>query len=297
MKGQLFLSFLLIAAPLSGIAEQLVPAGSIIQCTVNEPKISSATEKVGDPVLCQLSNIELYGRFTVPYGTYLVGRFEEYKDPGHLFGKGWMELRFDRIVIQPDTVIPMDARVVSVPKYSVDREGRIHGNGHPVRDTIEWMIPVLWPIDLINLPRRGPRPVLKPETKLTLKVMDDFAMPTRQELHQQQLQDELDQRRLLSRNDPAPAYNPPAPVQESYAPPQPAYNPPPRPAYQPQPAYPYPVQPVYYAQPVMMASPVIVQQQPVVVQQPPIIVQRPMVRYMPPPPYAYGMRMSYYGPY
>ena len=297
MKGQLFLSLLLIAAPLSGLAEQLVPAGTIVQCTINEPKVSSATEKVGDPVLCQLNNVQLYGRFTVPYGTYLVGRFEEYKDPGHFVGKGWMELRFDRLVIQPDTVIPMDARVVSVPKYSVDREGRIRGNGHPVRDTIEWMIPVLWPIDLINLPRRGPRPVLKAETRLTLKVLDDFAMPTRQELHQQQLQDQLDERRLLSRSDPAPEpYTPPAPPQQSYAPPQPAYqpsyNPPPQPAYQPQPSYSYPVQPVYYAPQVVMAPP------PVVVQQQPVIIRQPMVRYMPPPPpYGYGIRMSYYGPY
>ena len=179
MKGKAYaLSLLLLAAPLSGFAaEQLIPAGSLIQCTVSEPKLSSKTADIGDPVLCQVSHVEAYGRSVFPYGSYLVGRFEDYRDPGHLVGKGWMELKFDRMVIQPDTVIPVAAKVVYVPKYNVDKEGRIHGTGHPVRDIVEWSIPVLWPIDLINLPRRGPRPTLKAETRLTLKIMDDLGVP------------------------------------------------------------------------------------------------------------------------
>jgi hypothetical protein len=107
----------------------------------------------------------------------MVGRFEDYKDPGHFVGKGWMELKFDRMVIEPQTVIPVNAKVVGVPGYNVDRDGRILGKGHAVRDTVEWMIPILWPIDILNLPRRGPRPTLKEETRLTLKVMDDLMVP------------------------------------------------------------------------------------------------------------------------
>ena len=136
--------------------------------------------------MCTLSHTEAYSRTVFPYGSYLIGHFEEYKDPGHFVGKGWMELRFDRLMIQPDTNVPINARVVAVPKYPVDSEGRIHGTGHPVRDTIEWLIPVLWPIDLINLPRRGPRPTLKPETQLTLKVLDDFGIPSQAEQDYQQ---------------------------------------------------------------------------------------------------------------
>jgi hypothetical protein len=166
---------------LIGLAtEQLVPAGSLVQCTVAEPKLSSKTTDIGDPVLCQVSHVELYGRSVFPYGSYLVGRFEEYKDPGHFVGKGWMELKFERMVIPPDRVLPVAAKVVYAPKYDVDKQGRIHGKGHPVRDTVEWMIPVLWPIDLINLPRRGPRPELKAETRLTLKLMDDLGVPMSQ---------------------------------------------------------------------------------------------------------------------
>lgn len=180
MKGYslTLLSFLALAASINGrAAEQLIPAGSLVQCTVSEPALSSKTTEVGDPVLCQVSHVELYSRSILPYGSYLVGRFEEYKDPGHFVGKGWMELKFDRIVIPHDQVIPVTAKVVQAPKYPVDKQGRIHGKGHPVRDAIEWSIPVLWPIDLLTLPRRGPRPVLKAETRLTLKIMDDFGVP------------------------------------------------------------------------------------------------------------------------
>jgi hypothetical protein len=116
----------------------------------------------------------------------LEGRFEDYKDPGHLVGKGWMELKFDRMFIPPGQVIPVSAKVVYVPKYMVDKQGRIHGKGHAVRDTVEWLIPVLWPIDLLNLPRRGPRPELKPETRLTLKIMDDFGVPLPEQVSYQQ---------------------------------------------------------------------------------------------------------------
>ncbi len=170
---------------LPACAEKLIPAGSVLQCTISEGKVSSKTLSVGDPVLCRLSPMEYYGNSTFPYGSYLIGRFEAYQDPGHLVGKGWMELKFDRLVIsQTDQVIPISARVVEVPKskYPVDKEGRIHGSGHAVKDTVTWLIPVLWPLDLINLPRRGPTPVLKPETRLTLRLLDDFGLPTKYEI-------------------------------------------------------------------------------------------------------------------
>jgi hypothetical protein len=221
----LCLATLLLAAPLTSYAaEQLIPAGSLISCTLSEPKLSSKTAAIGDPVLCQLGHAERYGRSVLPYDSYLVGRFEDYKDPGHLVGKGWMELRFDRMVIEPDTVIPVDAKVVDVPGYNVDRNGRILGKGHAVKDTVTWMIPILWPIDLINLPRRGPYPTLKEETRLTLKVMDDLGIPM---VDQQPLQQEPSglYRRPSAYEEPAPP-PPPPPQQITYvqpAPPPPTY--------------------------------------------------------------------------
>jgi hypothetical protein len=259
LKGTIFVSLLLLAAPLASYAsEQLVPAGSVIQCMVAEPKINSKTEAIGDPVLCSVSHVELYGRTVFPWGSYLEGRFEDYKDPGHFVGKGWMELKFDRLVVGNE-VVPASAKVVYVPKYPVDKEGRIHGTGHPVRDAVEWAIPVLWPLDLINLPRRGPRPTLKAETRLTIKIMDDLVIPS---------QDEYAERQgLISRSAPPPQpqyqqpqypqpypqqYQQPYPQQypQTYVPP-----PPPRPVYQ------YTAMPsvVYVAPPVPMfvAAPVV----------------------------------------
>ena len=171
----------LLAAPACRAAvEHLIPAGTVFQCTVSEPRLSSKTVELDDPILCDIRysgySTQL-GHSQLPYDTHVVGRFEDYKDPGHFVGKGWMELKFERMVIEPDTVIPIHAKVVGVRGYNVDRQGRILGKGHAVRDTVEWMIPILWPIDLINLPRRGPRPTLKAETQLSLKVMDDVGVP------------------------------------------------------------------------------------------------------------------------
>lgn len=189
MKSTSFalISLLLTAQHFACAGERLVPAGSLIQCTTEEPKLSSKTEAVGDPILCQVGSagyIHPLGTASVPYDSYLAGRFEEYKDPGHFVGKGWMQLSFDRMVIEPQTVVPINAKVVGVPGYRVDRQGRILGKGHAVRDTVEWMLPILWPIDLLTLPRRGPRPTLKTETRLTVKVMDDMMVPTSQPLQE-----------------------------------------------------------------------------------------------------------------
>jgi len=244
------LLMILLAAPLTGFAEeQLIPAGSLLSCTVSEPRLSSKTENVGDPVLCKVSHVELYGRSTLPYGSYMVGRFEDYKDPGHFVGKGWMELKFDRMVIPPDTIIPVEARVVAVPGYNVDRYGRILGKGHATRDVIEWMIPILWPIDLLNLPRRGPRPTLKQETRLTLKVMDDFGVPQR-EAPQEVSPGLLRRPSDYQPSDYQPAQQPPPqqqPVAQNYS--QPAYQP--TPAYQQQPVVQIYMQPAYQPPPVV----------------------------------------------
>ena len=207
-------------------------------------------------MLCQVGHAERYGRSVLPQNSYLVGRFEDFKDPGHFVGKGWMELKFDRMVIEPDTVIPVDARVVDVPGYKVDNQGRILGKGHATRDIVTWCIPVLWPIDLLMLPMRGPRPTLKEETRLTLKVMDDLGVPNSDPIQHDPYG--LIPRSPTSENDPPPPPIPdlyqeqaPAqqqPVAENYA--QPAAPPPP--AYVAYPAPPPP--PVYYG---YVAPPVV----------------------------------------
>jgi hypothetical protein len=61
--------------------------------------------------------------------------------------------------------------------YRVDRQGDIVGHGHAKRDVVEWMIPPLWPWKVVSLPARGPRPTLKGEEALTLRLMEDIVLP------------------------------------------------------------------------------------------------------------------------
>jgi hypothetical protein len=156
--------------------ETVLPAGTLLQCTMNEPNFSSATVAVGDPVLCHLHSVTEFGQQTFPRGSYLVGHLESAKDPGHFWGKGNMKLVFDRIGL-PNGDMPLDAKVIATRGYKVDKEGDIRGKGHATRDVVEWMIPPLWPWKIIMLPARGPRPTLKGESMLELRLMDDVQIP------------------------------------------------------------------------------------------------------------------------
>ena len=171
-------TLLLLALPawLGAGAEQLIPGGSVMQCTVSQPHLSSKTEHVGDPVLCQVGHSEMYGRSVFPFGSYLVGRFEDYKDPGHFVGKGYLKITFDRVVL-PNGDLPLPAKVIMARGYKVDKQGAIDGNGHATRDVVEWMLPPLWPWKVISLPFRGPRPTMKGEEPLQLRLMDDIVLP------------------------------------------------------------------------------------------------------------------------
>jgi hypothetical protein len=159
-------------------AEELLPAGTILRCTLDEPNFSSRTAEVGDPVLCHVGTLAALGRSVVPHGADLAGYFQEYRDPGRLVGKGWLELTFDRLVLPGAVTLPLSAKVTSAPRLKVDREGKIHGRGHPKRDAIGWAVPLLWPVKVVTLPARGPRPALKGEVRITLRLLEDVEVPT-----------------------------------------------------------------------------------------------------------------------
>jgi hypothetical protein len=71
----------------------------------------------------------------------------------------------------------VSAKVISVPHLRVSLEGKIEGRGHAKRDALGWAIPVLWPVKLATLPARGPRPALKGETRITLRLLEDVEVP------------------------------------------------------------------------------------------------------------------------
>ena len=158
-------------------AKDVIPAGTILQCTVDEPNFSSKTAMVGDPVLCHLGFLGAFGHSIFPRGALLGGHLEDYKNPGRFFGKGWIELEFDRLILPGAQILPLSAKVISAPHMKVDPQGDIHGKGHPKRDAALWAIPPLWPIKVMTLPARGPYPALKGESRLALRLMEDVEVP------------------------------------------------------------------------------------------------------------------------
>src|SRR5271166_152031 len=173
----LLVSLLALTFTVNAAARDVVlPAGTLLKCTLNEPNLSSATVAIGDPILCHLHGQVEFGQQAFPRGSYLVGHLEDAKDPGHFVGKGYLRLQFDRIGL-PTGDLPLETKVIATNGYKVDKEGKIDGKGHAKRDVVEWMLPPLWPWKVLMLPARGPRPKLKGESTLTLRLMDDVDIP------------------------------------------------------------------------------------------------------------------------
>jgi len=167
---------LLVCASAVRGQDLLVPAGTLLQCTLDEPNFSSKTAAAGDPVLCHLRTLQEFGKPVFPRGSMLGGHLEAEKDPGHFVGKGYLKITFDRVIL-PNGDLPVPAKVIQARGYKVDKQGAIDGKGHATRDVVEWMIPPLWPWKVVSLPFRGPYPTLKGEEPMELRLMDDIVIP------------------------------------------------------------------------------------------------------------------------
>jgi hypothetical protein len=177
MRKFMWFALFLVWLPAAAKAQAtLIPAGTLLHCTIDDPTISPKTAEVGDPVLCHLNQFTEFGRAAFPRGSYLAGHLEAAKQPGHFIGKGYLNIVFDHIGL-PNTDSDLSARIVAAQGQHVDKQGDIVGHGHAKRDVIEWMIPPLWPWKVITLPARGPQPKLKTEQMITLKVMQDVELP------------------------------------------------------------------------------------------------------------------------
>jgi len=177
ISAYLAISVLFLGVQASTKAQDiLVPAGTLLRCTLDEPNFSSKTADIGDPVVCHLAALRQFGKTVFPRGSYLGGHLEADKEPGHFVGKGYLKIEFDRIGF-PDSDIPVPSKIIAAKGYKVDKKGDIVGKGHATRDTVEWLIPPLWPWKVLTLPRRGPRPTLKGEEQITVRLMDDIDVP------------------------------------------------------------------------------------------------------------------------
>jgi hypothetical protein len=173
----LALSVFLSSAIVQAATRDIIPAGTLLHCTMDEPNFSSKTAQVGDPVLCNLGPLGTFGHSVFPRGAELSGHLQDYKNPGHFFGKGWLAIEFDRMILPGAQVLPLSAKVINAPHNKVDAKGDIKGKGHPTRDALLWTVPVFWPSKILTLPARGPFPTLKGETRLTLRLMEDVEVP------------------------------------------------------------------------------------------------------------------------
>lgn len=173
----LILSVFLFSFFVQAATRDIIPAGTLLHCTMDEPNFSAKTAQVGDPVLCNLGPLGSFGHSVFPRGAELSGHLQDYKDPGHFFGKGWLAIEFDRMILPGANVLPLSAKVISAPHNKVDAKGDIKGKGHPTRDALLWTVPVFWPSKILTLPARGPYPTLKGETRLTLRLMEDVEVP------------------------------------------------------------------------------------------------------------------------
>jgi hypothetical protein len=144
---------------------------------MDEPNFSPKTAQVGDPVLCNLGPLGAFGHSVFPRGAELSGHLQDYRAPGHFWGKGWMSIEFDRMILPGANVLPLSAKVINAPHNKVDAKGDIKGKGHPTRDAVLWTVPVFWPSKILTLPARGPYPTLNGETRLTLRLMEDVEVP------------------------------------------------------------------------------------------------------------------------
>ena len=173
----LALSVFLSSIVVQAATRDLIPAGTLLHCTMDEPNFSPKTAQVGDPVLCNLGPLGAFGHSVFPRGAELSGHLQDYRAPGHFWGKGWMSIEFDRMILPGANVLPLSAKVINAPHNKVDARGDIKGKGHPTRDTVLWTVPVFWPSKILTLPARGPYPTLKGETRLTLRLMEDVEVP------------------------------------------------------------------------------------------------------------------------
>jgi hypothetical protein len=113
----------------------LVPAGTLLRCTLDEPNFSSKTADIGDPVICHLAALRQFGKAVFPRGSYLGGHLEADQEPGHFWGKGYLKIEFDRIGF-PDSDLPVPAKLS--PRRDTRSTKRVTSSAKGMRLATRW---------------------------------------------------------------------------------------------------------------------------------------------------------------
>jgi hypothetical protein len=61
---------LVVSAAAQSATEEVLPAGTLLQCTLDEPNFSSRSAQIGDPILCHVGALVAFGRSVFPRGAY-----------------------------------------------------------------------------------------------------------------------------------------------------------------------------------------------------------------------------------
>jgi hypothetical protein len=79
---------LMVPAGAQSAPEEVLPAGTLLQCTLDEPSLSSQTVQRGDPVLCHTGTVAAFGRSVFPRAPIWVGISRSTVTPGISLAKG-----------------------------------------------------------------------------------------------------------------------------------------------------------------------------------------------------------------
>jgi hypothetical protein len=112
------------------LADGSLPAGTLLQCTLDEPNFSSRSAQIGDPILCHVGALVAFGHSVFPRGAYLAGHFQEYRDPGRQCSEHTHLPRSDEERIRRQKVrLDRSPTGLLVGHHLLPSAGRIHALG------------------------------------------------------------------------------------------------------------------------------------------------------------------------
>ncbi|HEY2931897.1 MAG TPA: hypothetical protein VGK99_09125 [Acidobacteriota bacterium] len=119
----------------------VIPAKTDIFVTLKRG-ISTRTAAPGDKFYGEVAvPVTIKDEIVIPEGSTIIGHVESLRRPGHLKGKGELELRFDSVILPDGVTRDMRAVVSSTENYSTNRvsqtEGTVVAGGTQAGETAE----------------------------------------------------------------------------------------------------------------------------------------------------------------
>lgn len=153
--------------------EFVLPPGTTIDLRAGEGLTTKAVS-IDEPIIFEVDYpIRAFrvGPVLIPRHSLVTARVASANRPGRFVGKANIEFTFESIMIPDGRMYPINARLIKVRGHKVDSHGRLIGRSHAKRDTFFILFPPTTLFQLALLPARGPDLILRPETRLTIKLL------------------------------------------------------------------------------------------------------------------------------